>query len=85
MRASRLSKAQAQRLKDQCAAKLRWFNRLVDRMTKMGWEPTGDLYQAALRAQAAVHELHVRSHYAGVRHGVAKEAEDWREDIARRA
>jgi hypothetical protein len=83
MRASDLSRTQTQRRKDQCAAKLRWFNRLVDRMTKMGWEPTDDLDQAALRAQ--VHELHVRSHYAGVRHGVAKEADDCPEDIATRA
>lgn len=85
MRASDLSTAQARRLKDQAAAKLRWFNRLVERMTKMGWDPCDDLYQAALRAQAAVHELHVRAHYAGVKHGVGKEADGWSERVVKRA
>ena len=48
--------------------------------------PTDDLYATALRAQEAVHELHVKAHYAGVEHGGGKREEGgWPESDVRRA
>lgn len=86
MRASNLTIEQARKLKDQIAERLRYLNRLVDRMTKLGFVPTDDLYAAALRAQAGMHELHVKAHYAGCKHGVAKiEEGGWPDKIIRRA
>jgi hypothetical protein len=59
---------------------------LVERMQKLGFAPGDDLYDAAIRAQAAVHELHVNCHYAGCKHGVGKVAESgWPEHIVKRA
>jgi hypothetical protein len=86
MRGSDLSAAQLSRLRQQAAAKLDWINRLVERMSKSGWEATDDLHQAAMHAQAALHHLHERTLYTRSKHGAAKAAEGgWPEDIVRRA
>jgi hypothetical protein len=66
--------------------RLRYLNNLVERMQQLGFAPGDDLSDAALRAQAAVHELHVKAHYAGVSHGVGKAAEGgWPESVVKRA
>jgi hypothetical protein len=86
MRSSQLTIEQARKLTEQVAPRLRYLNKLVERMTKLGFAPGDDLYDAALRAQAAVHELHVNAHYIGVQHGVEKAAEGgWPESAVRRA
>jgi hypothetical protein len=86
LRSPQLATEQARKLREQVAARLRYLSRLVERMTKLGFAPGDDLYDAAIRAQAVVHELHVKSHYAGVQHGVGKAAEGgWPESVMKRA
>ena len=86
MRSSQLTIEQARKLKEQLAAQLRYLNRLVERMTKRGFDPREDLYVAATRAQAAVHDLHVKAGYASCKHGVGKATDGgWPESVVRRA
>jgi hypothetical protein len=86
MRSRDLMPEQAEKLREQIANRLRYFNRLVERMTKRGFAPGDDLYDAAIRAKAAVHELQVKCHYAGSKHGVGKREEGgWPENVVRRA
>lgn len=86
VRTSQLTIEQARKLREQVAARLRYLNKLVERVTKLGFAPGDVLYDAAIRAQAAVHELHVKAHYAGIQHRVGKAAEGgWPESVVRRA
>ena len=50
--------------------RLRWLNRLCDRMKLLGFAPDDGLYSAALRARASMQDLHVACHYASVNSGV---------------
>jgi hypothetical protein len=86
VRSSDLTPEQAEKLKNQIGQRLHFLNRLVDRMTRRGFEPTEDLYAAALRSRAALYELRIKAHYAGCKHGVGKREEvGWSESDVRRA
>jgi hypothetical protein len=73
VKSSDLSAEQIERLKAHVARRLAWLNRLIDRMDRLGWDPTDELYQAALHARSGMHELHVASHYATLPRGVGRE------------
>jgi hypothetical protein len=45
-------------------------------MNQRGFPPNDELFEAALKAYEAMHELHVKCHYAGCKEGVAKCHED---------
>jgi hypothetical protein len=64
---------QANRLREQVARKLRFLNRLVDRMTRLKFPPADPLYRAALNARHALQGLHVEAHYASCTSGVGRE------------
>ena len=72
MKASDLKPQQIEALKAQAARHLRWLNHLIERMDRVGFNPTDALYQSALQARAGAHALHVATHYATVKHGVAR-------------
>ena len=85
MRGKDLSRAQAARLKEQVRRQLAYLNRLVERMKRLGFDPTDPLYTAAIKARDAHQDLHVATIYAGIRHGVAKLDDGYDEGQARRA
>jgi hypothetical protein len=67
-----LTPFQATELRKQVAGHLRYFNRLTDRMTRLGFDPSDPLYQAALKARDSLQEVHVAAHYASCTSGVGK-------------
>jgi hypothetical protein len=69
---ARLTREQARALQAHVAPRLRWTNRLVERMTALGFTPADPVYAAALRARDALMELHVAAHYASMEHGVGR-------------
>lgn len=73
MDAGDLTKAQAERLAAQVGTRLGYFNRLCERMEKLGWRLDDPVYLAAVRAREAVHALRVLTHYASCESGFGKE------------
>jgi len=67
-----LTTAQAEALRVLIGKHLRFLNRLIDRMTRVGIAPTDELFISALRARDALQHLHVACHYASCRGGVGK-------------
>jgi hypothetical protein len=49
---------------------LRYLNRLCERMMRLGFPPDDPLQVAAVKARAAMQDLHTAAHYATCRHGV---------------
>ena len=76
MRASDLTPGQLAALKAQVARQLAYLNRLCERMNRRGFAPFDGVFQASLNARNAMQDLHVAIHYAGVKHGVANDADD---------
>jgi hypothetical protein len=72
MKPARLSIEQARRLRERVAARLRFLNRLVERMNAIGFVPGDPLMTAALNARDAVQKLHVEAHYASCKSGVGR-------------
>jgi hypothetical protein len=85
VRGKDLTRAQAAKLKEQVRRQLAYLNRLVERMKRLGFDPTDPLYTAAIKARDAQQDLHVAAIYAGIRHGVAKLDDGYDEGQARRA
>ena len=75
MKSSDLTDEQLERLKRQMGPPLRWLNALIRRMDAVGFDPTDDVYRAALRARDSMQSLHVAAHYASVRQGIGRAAE----------
>jgi len=73
VRSSNLKPAQVQQLEACVGRQLAYLNRLLERMDRLGWEPSDPMYVAALQARNGVHALHVAALYAGIGHGVGKE------------
>ena len=65
-----LTPEQAQRLFKLVGVRLRWLGHVRRRMELKGFEPADPLYVATCKAYDALHELHVRAHYAGCESGV---------------
>ena len=76
MRASDLTPGQLATLKAHVGRQLAYLNRLCERMNRTGFAPYDTVFQASLNARNAVQDLHVAIHYAGVKHGVAADADD---------
>ena len=76
MRASDLTPGQLAALKAQVGRQLAYLNRLCERMNRRGFAPFDSAFQASLNARNAMQDLHVAIHYAGVRHGVAADADN---------
>jgi hypothetical protein len=68
-----LSKEQIHRLKAQATRHLRYFNRLVDRMTRVGFPPSDSLWIGAVQARNALHALSVELHYLTCDSGVGRD------------
>ena len=76
MRSRDLTTVQAETLMKQVGDRLRYLGRLCERMNQRGFPPNDELFEAAMKAYEALHELHVKCHYAGCKEGVAKRQED---------
>jgi hypothetical protein len=63
---------QAERLGAQVRRHLRYLNRLCERMTRLGFPPHDPLYVGAVKARAAMQDLHMAAHYASCAHGVGR-------------
>ena len=61
---SNLTSEQLERVKASVSRELRYLNRLIERMARLGFPPTDAVYAAALRAQAETQGLYVALHYA---------------------
>ena len=67
MRSDDLTCEQARALKNKLGPMLGYLNRLKKRMSYRGFPPDDELLAAVIRAEAAVHELHVAAHYLACR------------------
>jgi hypothetical protein len=63
MRSDDLTKAQARALENKLAPMLGYLTRLKRRMVRRGFPLDDPLLNAVLRAEGAVHDLHVAMHY----------------------
>lgn len=72
MDSSRLTLQQARQLQAQIRRELEYLGKLRRRMEVLGFPPSDPLYAATMQAYNAVHELHVRCHYAGCASGVGR-------------
>jgi hypothetical protein len=63
MRSDDLTRDQARALKNKLAPLLGYLNRLKKRMVNRGFMPDDELLQAVCRAEMAMHELNVATHY----------------------
>jgi hypothetical protein len=63
MRCEELTREQADALKQKLRPMLRYLVRLKRRMTYKQFPPGDSLLRAVLRAESAMHELHVEVHY----------------------
>jgi hypothetical protein len=59
-----LKSNQAERLRRDVARMLRYLNRLVHRMSRLGFPIQDPMYVAATTARAAMQDLHTAAHYA---------------------
>jgi hypothetical protein len=64
MTSNDLNSEQAERLRQDVARMLRYLNRLVDRMSRLGFPIEDPVYVAATGARAAMQDLHTAAHYA---------------------
>jgi len=76
MDSNHLTAEQARRLRLQVAAKLRWLNKLQERLKRLGFPPEDSIYRATTKARDAMQDLHVAAHYAGCRHGVGRKGSE---------
>jgi hypothetical protein len=67
-----LNPKQRERLRADVARMLRYLNRLVERMTRLGFPVKDPVYVAAISARAAIQDLHIAAHYATCTHGVGR-------------
>ena len=72
MDSSRITPDQAARLCASLRGSLAFVGKLRRRMELLGFPPDDPLYLDAVRAQQALQDLHVRSHYCSVRSGVGR-------------
>lgn len=72
MTSADLTSTQATQLRDFVARRLRYLNRLLDRMQRVRWLPEDDMFQAVICARDAMQDLHVAAHYAGRKSGVGR-------------
>ena len=63
---------QAERLGAQVRPMLRYVNRLCERMIRLQFPVNDPLQLAAVKARAAMQDLHMAAHYASCRHGVGR-------------
>jgi hypothetical protein len=63
MRSTDLTREQARALKNKLQPMLGYLNRLKKRMIYRGFISDDQLLQAVCRAEMAMHELHVATHY----------------------
>jgi hypothetical protein len=74
MNSDDLKTHQAERLRIDIARMLRYLNRLMERMTRLGFPVNDPLYIAAGRARDAMQDLHTAAHYVTCSHGVGRPA-----------
>lgn len=72
MRSTDLRPEQIEQLHAAIGRRLRYLNRLVDRMTRLGFATDDPLWLEGLRARDAMQGLYVATHYAGIPHGVGR-------------
>jgi hypothetical protein len=65
---------QSEKLRTDVAKMLRYLNRLVERMTRLGFPVNDPLNIAGASARNAMQDLHTAAHYATCPHGVGREA-----------
>jgi hypothetical protein len=63
MRSDDLTRDQARALKNKLGPMLGYLNRLKKRMNNKGFPPDDELLRAVCKAEMAMHELHVATHY----------------------
>ena len=63
MRSDDLIREQARALKNKLQPMLGYLNRLKKRMTYRGFPPDDELLRLVCKAEMAMHELHVATHY----------------------
>ena len=73
MTSDQLTAAQAERLKRQVAARLRWLNKLCDRMHRLHFSTDDRLVLAARQARDRMKDLFMACHYATCERGVGRD------------
>jgi hypothetical protein len=73
MDSTQLTDERLARLKEIVGRHLRFYNRLTDRMNRVGFRGTDPLLIAAFEAQHKVQSLSVELHYASCKSGVGRE------------
>lgn len=63
----------ALKLREQIARHLRYFNRLEERLKRLGFPPEDPLMREATAARAKVQDLLTMAHYASCKRGVGRE------------
>jgi hypothetical protein len=81
---SNLRPDQLRALRRQLAPRLRYLDKLLERLQVVGMSDT-ELYRAARRSLLCWEELDRAAINALARHGVVKEADDYPPDLVRRA
>lgn len=74
MDANSLTNEQIAKLQEIVGRHLRFYNRLTDRMNRIGFPGNNEVLLAAFRAQHAVQALSVHLHYSSCKSGVGREA-----------
>ncbi len=65
-----LTEQQSAELHDQVARRLRWMNRLRDRMIQLGFAPTDPLLGATMKARDSMQDLLTEVHYCSMPGGL---------------
>jgi hypothetical protein len=71
----RLSRDEANALRNALGPPMQWLKRICDRMDRLGISPRDEIYKAAYEAYNAMHSLAVRAHYRSCAGGVAEPME----------
>lgn len=67
-----LTAAQLEAFTAQVMRQLRYHNRVIARMERLGWSVNDPLWREALRVRDALQGLRMAAHYAGCPSGVGK-------------
>lgn len=68
----RIRRDQARRLSEMAGDRQRWLDRIVARLTKLGYVPDDELLAAAMHAADAMARLRMTAYYDSVPDGVGR-------------
>jgi len=66
----RITKEQARILSEMTAKRMLWFQRVIERLTKLGYTPEDKLLNAAIQAHEGAHTLKIVAYYESCEDGI---------------